>query len=66
MVPTLHALSFNFPPNTDATAINHYGITLWDIKQVYFSPHCFGNAFKETFDYMGSDILTHPTTGFEL
>lgn len=52
--------------NVDATAVDQYGITSRDLDQVYFSPHHYGHAFEECFQYMGSPTTVHPTAGMEL
>jgi hypothetical protein len=51
---------------SDPSTADHYGITHRDVEQVYFSQHCFGNTFKETFSYHGSPTLVHPTAGLVL
>ena len=52
--------------NTDATAVDYYGITGRDVEQVYFSPHHYGHAFEECFAYSGSPTSAHPTAGMNL
>ena len=52
--------------NTDATAVDHYGITGRYVEQVNFSPHHYDHAFEECFAYSGSPTITHPTAGLTL
>lgn len=51
-INTLHAVHLasllHVPLNPDMMAVDHYDITHC---KVYFSPHCFGHAFEEEFDY---------------
>ena len=56
----------NVTTNRDAVMVDHYGVSRWDVAQVYFSPHCFGYAFEETFTYSGSATLLHPSAGLVL
>ena len=61
------ALTVNVPTqNTDASAVDHYGVTGRDLEQVYFSQHHYGHAFEECFAYSGSPTTIHPTAGMEL
>ena len=61
------ALTVNVPTqNTDASVVDHYGITGRDLEQVYFSQHHYGHAFEECFAYSGSPTTIHPTAGMEL
>jgi hypothetical protein len=36
------------------------------LEQVYFSSHCFGHTFEDSFSYSGSATLLHPTAGLDL
>ena len=56
----------NLPNNTDASAVEHYDITRRDVEQIYFSPHHYGYAYEESFGFMGSPTVVHPTAGLEL
>ena len=59
-------LPHHTPSNRDASAVDHYDITLRDVTQIYCSPHHYGHAFEEIFDYMGSASTVHPTAGLVL
>jgi hypothetical protein len=67
---TLHASMPSMSPsgdNADALMVECYTITSHhELEQVYLSPHCFGHAFKETFQYLGSAILHHSMAGLDL
>jgi hypothetical protein len=55
------ALTVNVPTqNTDASVVDHYGITGRDLEQVYFSQHHYGHAFEECFAYSGSPTTIYP------
>lgn len=61
---TINMVSPNLPnTNTDASMVDHYGISHRDVEQVYFSPDCFSCAFEETFTYLNSATALHPTAG---
>ena len=62
--PTVN--STNIPTNPDASAVDHYDITRRDVEQIYFSPHHYGHAYEESFGFMGSPTVVHPTAGLEL
>ena len=62
--PTINTTNAN--PNPDASAVAHYDITRRDVEQIYFSPHHYGHAYEESFGFMGSPTVVHPTAGLEL
>jgi len=70
LIPCLHTATTLTtllpPPNPDASAVDHYDITRRDIAQIYCSPHHYGHAFEESFNYMGSATVIHPTAGLIL
>lgn len=62
----VYSTSIHILPNQDAIAVDHYNITSKDIAQAYFSLHCYGHAFEESFQYLGSAVALHPTAGLSL
>ena len=66
VMPPLKVTSTTTITNPDASAVDRFGISHNDISQVYFSPHHFGYAFEDTFEYMGSASTVHATAGLEL
>jgi hypothetical protein len=58
--------SVTIQDNPDAAAFNTYCILHSDLHQVYFSDHCYGHAFEESFTYMGSATILHPFASLQL
>ncbi len=65
-VAATHASHTNPTSNTDASMVEHYGISHRDLEQVYFSTDCYSHSFEETFTYQGSATILHPTAGLIL
>lgn len=52
--------------NPDVSVVEHYDISRRDVEQIYLSPHHYGHAYEETFGFMGSSTVVHPTADLEL